>query len=258
MDRSKSHRRIQHFKADLDEMRNTSEIHLPHELLTTLHTAGTMRNQCSILVPHSLQSRTLSKTMVHDNIMCLWLLCMHPPAGYVRTCSVACPEGSAQRPSLLPFRSRCFRECLQKFASYSWTFLWSLRILLAAAAQLCESLAFLGKRASVRCSEEMLREIRSGQKGITSLPDEILYAILTRVPSRWPDTETRLRFALPLVCKKWREVLYLQGGQSTFSVTFGYKPSPMFIGSSLATTSSAGRPLKKIELNFLPRPRTPA
>ena len=47
-------------------------------------------------------------------------------------------------------------------------------------------------------------------KGITSLPDEVLYAILQGVRSPWDDMG---RTTLPLVCKKWREVLYLQGEQ---------------------------------------------
>ena len=45
--------------------------------------------------------------------------------------------------------------------------------------------------------------------GITSLPDEVVHSILQRVPCR--DTDMVLRTILPLVCKKWREILYLQG-----------------------------------------------
>ena len=47
-------------------------------------------------------------------------------------------------------------------------------------------------------------------KGITALPDEVLYTILQRVRSPWNNMD---RTTLPLVCKKWREVLYLQGEQ---------------------------------------------
>ena len=64
---------------------------------------------------------------------------------------------------------------------------------------------------------------RLRQKGITSLPDEVSYTIFQGVPNLWDDMDTHLRITLPLVCKKWREVLYLQNGQSTrtYIVTFG-------------------------------------
>ena len=44
--------------------------------------------------------------------------------------------------------------------------------------------------------------------GITSLPDEVLHTILQEVRS---PGNNMVRTTLPLVCKKWREVLYLQG-----------------------------------------------
>ena len=47
---------IQHVKAVHDKMSNTSDVHLPHELL---HCASNIGKQCSILVAHSLQSRAL-------------------------------------------------------------------------------------------------------------------------------------------------------------------------------------------------------
>lgn len=48
------------------------------------------------------------------------------------------------------------------------------------------------------------------------LPDEILHRIFSNVQSSIFDTQ--LVTTLPLVCKKWREVLYLQGGH--------HSPSP--------------------------------
>ena len=47
---------IQHVKAVHDKMSNTSDVHLPHEVL---HCASTISNQCSIFVQHCLQSRAL-------------------------------------------------------------------------------------------------------------------------------------------------------------------------------------------------------
>ena len=49
-------RRIQQVKATLDKVRYTKDILLPHELL---HGASAIHKQCSMLVPHTLQSRAL-------------------------------------------------------------------------------------------------------------------------------------------------------------------------------------------------------
>ena len=46
-------------------------------------------------------------------------------------------------------------------------------------------------------------------QGISALPDELLHKILINVRSR--DADMPSRTTLPLVCKKWREVLFLQG-----------------------------------------------
>ena len=55
-DRFRSDRRIQQVKAILDKVRYTNDILLPHKLL---HGASAIHKQSSILVPHTLQSRTL-------------------------------------------------------------------------------------------------------------------------------------------------------------------------------------------------------
>ena len=55
-DRFRSDRRIQQVKAILAKVRYTNDILLPHELL---HGASAIHKQSSILVPHTLQSRTL-------------------------------------------------------------------------------------------------------------------------------------------------------------------------------------------------------
>ena len=52
------------------------------------------------------------------------------------------------------------------------------------------------------------------EKGISSLPDDIVFRILRRVILGPVDVQ--LRTSLPLVCKKWREILYLQGGHHLF------------------------------------------
>ena len=45
---------------------------------------------------------------------------------------------------------------------------------------------------------------------ITTLPDEVLYKVLCFDPCSEP-CQTLCRTVFPLVCKRWREVLYLQG-----------------------------------------------
>ena len=47
---------------------------------------------------------------------------------------------------------------------------------------------------------------------IMSLPDEVLHRILEKVPCEWDEMDAQLRTTLPLVCKKWREIHYLQSG----------------------------------------------
>ena len=55
--RSRSNRRIQQVKAlILDKVRYTNDTLLPHALL---HGASAIHKQCSIVVPHTLQSRAL-------------------------------------------------------------------------------------------------------------------------------------------------------------------------------------------------------
>ena len=45
-------------------------------------------------------------------------------------------------------------------------------------------------------------------QGIWSLPDELVFRILISVPEYRPNCVVDV---LPLVCKNWREILYLQG-----------------------------------------------
>ena len=44
-----------------------------------------------------------------------------------------------------------------------------------------------------------------------TLPDDLVYKILRGVSKQYMEQDPK-RCILPLVCKKWREVLYLQGG----------------------------------------------
>ena len=53
--------------------------------------------------------------------------------------------------------------------------------------------------------------------GIWSLPDEIVYQILRQTESNCMDL-TLYRHTLPLVCKRWREILYLQGGHHPLEI----------------------------------------
>ena len=50
-----------------------------------------------------------------------------------------------------------------------------------------------------------------------TLPDDLVYKILRGVSPVFMDKDPN-RCILPLVCKKWREVLCLQGGHSSFPI----------------------------------------
>ena len=76
-------------------------------------------------------------------------------------------------------------------------------------------------------------------KGIMSLPDEALHSILTSVPEYRPKC---LKDVLPLVCKKWREILYLQGVHLSPACRDGwYCPANSFILGSFHLTSNKCR-----------------
>ena len=66
------------------------------------------------------------------------------------------------------------------------------------------------------CGQSASTDIRHVKHhGISSLPDEMLFKILRDVP-QYPS-DLVLVAKLPFVCKKWREVLYLQGGHHHIS-----------------------------------------
>ena len=83
---------------------------------------------------------------------------------------------------------------------------------------------------------------------MSSLPDDILFKILREVPrSSW---DLVLITKLPLVCKKWREVLYLQGGHHPLPVTLAEAISSVRELTVTAQTC-AGRPvLQEMSLGY--------
>lgn len=71
----------------------------------------------------------------------------------------------------------------------------------------------------VTCRQSVSEDGGHEKLQMSSLPDDILFKILREVPrSSW---DLVLITKLPLVCKKWREVLYLQGGHHPLPVTLG-------------------------------------
>ena len=61
----------------------------------------------------------------------------------------------------------------------------------------------------VSCRQSVSKDGDLEKLQISSLPDEIVFKILKEVPRSSSDLV--LVTNLPFVCKKWREILYLQG-----------------------------------------------
>ena len=60
------------------------------------------------------------------------------------------------------------------------------------------------------CGQGMVADDSSGDmQGFFALPDELVHTVLTNVHST--NAEMPSRTVLHQVCKKWREILYLQG-----------------------------------------------
>ena len=102
------------------------------------------------------------------------------------------------------------------------------------------------------CRHIGCKELRDGiVKSFSSLPDDITYRILMAASSYGTRQMPHLN-RLPLVCKKWREILFFQGvGAYSLPPSIGLMivyPSSSFV--TCRGCSSAGRSLQFISLDY--------